>query len=181
MAKQLRTVAALCVANNSIYKQLPGVDSYDAKRDAKTFGGGIPVVAHPPCRAWSAFCRHQAKPLPGEAELGIWCADMLRECGGVLEHPAHSLLFEAAGLPPPNECCDNLQTIEVQQVWWGYPMIKKTWLCFSDVDIASLIIPFRLHPRGGDRRRQQLMSKPQRAATCPAFAEWLVNAARMAV
>lgn len=75
-------VAALCVAPNSIYKQMEGVAVYDKRRDVRTFTGGMPVVAHPPCRAWSAYTSHQAKPEPGEAELGLICADHLRNEGG---------------------------------------------------------------------------------------------------
>lgn len=60
-------VAALCVAGNSIYKGMPGVICYDKARDARQFTGGMPVVAHPPCRFWSAYTAHQAK-FDGEAE-----------------------------------------------------------------------------------------------------------------
>lgn len=96
-------VAVLCAAPNSIYKQIDGVVVYDAERDARTFSGGMPVVAHPPCRAWSAFCGHQAKPEPGEKELGPWCVEQVRNSGGVLEHPAHSRLWQACDLPRPGE------------------------------------------------------------------------------
>lgn len=98
----MRTVAALCVAPRSAYHDMPGVEAYDMKRDALTFPGGMPIVAHPPCRAWSAYCAHQAKPVAGEMELGLWCADMVRKWGGVLEQPAHSRLFDAACLPKPS-------------------------------------------------------------------------------
>lgn len=179
----LRTVAALCVASNSIYKTMPGVDAYDKARDVRAFPGGMPVVAHPPCRAWSAYTSHQAKPEPGEAELGLLCADWLREWGGVLEHPAHSRLFEAARLPGPGKRAGELFTVPVLQAWWGYPMRKETWLCFSRVDIMQLDFPYSEHDSRagiGDRRRQQVMSKNQRAATVEPMARWLVAAARMA-
>ena len=52
------TVAALCVAPNSLYKTMPGVECYDQARDVRSFTGGMPVVAHPPCRAWSAYTAH---------------------------------------------------------------------------------------------------------------------------
>ena len=44
-------VAVLFARADSIYKTLPGCDVYDIKRDARTWPGGCPVVAHPPCRA----------------------------------------------------------------------------------------------------------------------------------
>jgi hypothetical protein len=175
-------VAALCVAPNSVYKTMPGVDAYDRARDVRTFSGGMPVVAHPPCRAWSAYTAHQAKPEPGEAELGMLCAQWLRSEGGVLEHPAHSRLFAAAGLPAPGKRIGDLFTVPVLQAWWGYPMRKATWLCFSGIHPSALDLPYAEHDSSaglGDRRRQQLMSKHQRAATYPALAQWLVDAARM--
>jgi hypothetical protein len=180
----MKTVAALCVHSNSIYKQLPGVDVWDKSRDVRKFSGGMPVVAHPPCRAWSAYTAHQAKPEPGEKELGLLCAEHLKREGGVLEHPAHSRLFDAAGLPGPGQRKGDLFTVPVLQAWWGYPMRKETWLCFSLVDIMALEFPYTEHDSRaglGDRRRQQLMSKNQRAATCEPLAIWLVEAARLAL
>ena len=179
----MRTVAALCVAPNSVYKTMAGVEAFDKARDVRQFAGGMPVVAHPPCRAWSAYTSHQAKPEPGEAELGLICAEWLRREGGVLEHPAHSRLFAAAGLPAPGTRRGDLFTVPVQQAWWGYPKRKATWLFFSRVDMQMLEFPYSEHDSRaglGDRRRQQLMSKHQRAATHPALAQWLVDAARMA-
>ena len=32
----MRTVAALCVAGNSVYKSMPGVECWDAARDVRT-------------------------------------------------------------------------------------------------------------------------------------------------
>jgi len=174
-------ISILCAAYNSVYKKIPDVEVYDRIRDAATFRGDTPIVAHPPCRAWSAFTAHQAKPVPGEAELGLLCADFLQQCGGVLEQPAHSRLFHAAGLPQPGELHPTLTTIYVEQAWWGYPVRKATWLCCAHIDVRTLIIPYRHHdPRAGegDRRRTQRMSRAARSATPRAFAEWLVAAAR---
>ena len=46
----------LFVAPNSIYKEL-GCDCYDAGRDARTYTGSAPVVAHPPCQLWGKLAR----------------------------------------------------------------------------------------------------------------------------
>lgn len=83
----MRTVAALCVAPNSVYKTMAGVDAYDKARDVRSFAGGMPVVAHPPCRAWSAYTAHQAKPEPGEKELGPLCLEHLKREGGGTRAP----------------------------------------------------------------------------------------------
>ena len=55
-----RTVAALFCRRDSNYKLLPGVDVYDADRDARTYDGPHPVIAHPPCRGWGEL-RHMAR------------------------------------------------------------------------------------------------------------------------
>jgi hypothetical protein len=172
------TVAALCVQVRSEYHTLPGVECYDVHRDVRTFHGGKPVVAHPPCREWSAFCSHQAKAPPGEKELGLLCAGRLRECGGVLEHPAHSRLFAASGLPQPGETKDGLWTVEVLQAWWGDSRSKRTWLCFSGIAKRAVSFPFRLHDNTGDRRRWQLLGSGSRSKTPLAMAVWLVDVAR---
>lgn len=174
-----RTVSVLFAARNSVYKSLPCVDVYDRDRDALTFPGDTPIVAHPPCRAWSAYFRHQAKPEPGESDLGIWAAEQLRQCGGVLEQPAHSRLWSAAQLPLPGDGGDGLFSIAVWQKWWGYPTKKATWLCFCGVDRDVIHIPYSLHASGMDRRTMKLMSHSQRSHTVRPFAEWLVNLARL--
>ena len=175
----MQTVAVLCAARRSAYHNIPGVEVYDDRRDMRTFTGGMPVVAHPPCRAWSAYCRHQAKPAPGEAELAVECVRWLRECGGVLEHPAHSRLWDHLGLPLPGQGeQDGLWSLEVLQSWWGDSRIKRTWLLVSGVDPDDVVVPLRLHDPRGDRRRWQVMSKHQRARTHPALAQWLVDLAR---
>lgn len=173
-------VAVLCVSLKSIYKQMEGVECYDESRDVRTFNGGMPVVAHPPCRSWSAFCAHQAKPLLGEKEIGPLCVDWVKKCGGVLEHPAHSRLWKHCGLPKPGcAAVDGLWSIEVSQAWWGDSRTKKTWLLFSGVERVH--VPMCPHNATGDRRRWQLMSKTQRAATNENFAKWLVGVARKSV
>ena len=168
----------LCVGTSSVYRSLPNVECYDLKRDVRTFCGGLPIVAHPPCRSWSAYCAHQAKPVPGEKELGPLCVEWLRKCGGVLEHPAHSRLFSACGLPKPGRPTGNLWTIEVFQAWWGDSRTKKTWLCFSGIAPDEVTFPLRLHDPSGDRRRWQLMNSTSRSATCLEMARWLVELAR---
>lgn len=173
-------VAALCVARNSVYKTLPGVECFDIDRDCRTFAGGMPIVAHPPCRAWSAYCRHQAKPLPGEKDLAPLCVLMLKASGGVLEHPAHSRLWDALDLPKPREPKRHgLYSIAVRQAWWGDTRSKETWLLIAGVEYTRLPeVPYRLHDPRGDRQRWNTMSKGTRSATCKPFAEWLVEVAR---
>jgi hypothetical protein len=188
----LDPVAVLCCSAQSVYRSFPGVECYDAKRDVRTFAGGMKVVAHPPCRSWSAYCAHQAKPEPGEKELGPLCVEWLKKCGGVLEHPAHSRLWDECKLPKPGWTVGwhtgdgwrkdemPIWSIEVLQGWWGDSRSKTTWLCFFGIKPLDIRVPIRFVDVTGDRRRWQVMSKTQRSATHPAMAEWLVQTARCA-
>ena len=175
----LRPVAALCVAPVSIYHTLPGVTAFNAARDARNFPADRPAVYHPPCRAWSAHYKTVAKPEPGEKELGLLCCDWLKRCGGVLEQPARSALFAEGGLPEPGQTIGHLTTVEVLQSWWGFPTRKRTWLCFSAVDVNKLDWPFRLKHVDREGLTFERMSQKQRSHTVAAFAEWLVAAARL--
>lgn len=174
----MNTVAVLCAAQRSIYHEIDGLDVYTVDRDARSFPGGSPVVCHPPCRAWSAMVAHQAKPAEGEKELAPFCVEVLRENGGVLEHPAYSRLWDALGLPMPGCSAGELWCERVNQSWWGDGRPKKTWLLFSGVTRSQVEFPFRLLNRG-DKRWDNL-SKRKRAATPESMARWLVDVARMA-
>lgn len=155
---------------------MSGVEVYDVDRDARMFPGDMPIVAHPPCRGWSQFARCMGHiPIPEERELGLWCCDQLRACGGVLEQPAGSKLFFAAGFPD-----SQIWITEVWQAWWGYRTKKSTWLAFCGVDPRAVNPPLRLHNRGSDRKTYDRMSERQRSETVPEFADWLVALARAA-
>lgn len=176
----VRRVAALCVAGRSIYKHIPGVDAYDRRRDARTFDGSCPVVAHPPCRLWSKFLSHQAKPddADAERELGRWCVRTVLKCGGVLEQPAGSRLWAEMGLPLPGvpmRTSQEAYSLYVEQTWFGYATKKPTWLLVVGVPKRSIQIPFDFH-----RTNQAGLSAFGRSRTVNTFAAWLVAIARRA-
>ena len=173
-----RKITVLCVGPKSVYWGMPGVECYDRRLEARTWPGGTPLIAHPPCRAWSRPFRHKAKPEPGEKDLGLWCARQVIAWGGILEQPAGSLLWHAAGLPAPGTSRGNLLATCVDQAWWGFPTRKRTWLLLAGIDASELLVPLVLRHSAGDRQRFDRMSKHQRSATCRPFAEWLVSAAR---
>ena len=131
----LTTIAVLCAARKTAYRDIPNVEVYDEVRDARTFQGGMPVIAHPPCRRWTKFGRDMLKgfskrhpghapPSPDEIEnerqLGLQCVRMVQVNGGIVEQPAKSGLWEAAGLPlPGSPQSEDSFSLLVWQAWWG--------------------------------------------------------------
>ena len=102
-------VAALFVDPRGPYPELLGAERcWDADRDARTYAGPWPVVAHPPCQLWVNFAALNFKRYGGEHNRpgndgGCFAAALaaVREFGGVLEHPAFSNAWEAHGLTRP--------------------------------------------------------------------------------
>lgn len=138
----MRTVAALFVRADSIYKTMPGVDAWDEKRDARNWPGGAPVVAHPPCKRWSslnnlvlAWYPHRAAEFAHGNDGGLFefALRAVRTHGGVLEHPAHSRAWRAFDLPAPTPMawqqglCGGWST-EIDQASFGHVARKRTWL-----------------------------------------------------
>lgn len=176
-------VAVLFARADSIYKSLPGCDVWDVQRDARLWPGRMPVIAHPPCRAWGALS-HMSKPRADEKKLALWAVDQVREFGGVLEHPLASKLWKAAKLPEMGrrDKHDGL-TLIVDQWWWGHPAHKWTRLYICGATGAMPPIPLRFGSaektitgiKGQPGRR---CTDAEREHTPPQFAEWLVELAR---
>lgn len=185
-AMRERLVAVLCARADSHYKTIPYLDVFDAARDARTFKGGMPAIAHPPCRSWGRL-KAFAKPAPGERLLAHFCVAQVRKYGGVLEHPAWSSLWPAADMPGPGEVDEfGGWTLPIVQFWWGHPAEKATWLYIVGVAPSEVpAIPFCLgeplqvvsSSLRGTRRRVSV-SREWREMTPPAMAEWLVDLAR---
>jgi hypothetical protein len=115
---------ALFVDSAGIYPQLLGAEHcWDITRDARTYAGPGPVVAHPPCNLWvnmaavnytRALREHARGVTNRKITLPAWyqggtdegcfaCAlTTVRRCGGVLEHPAGSHAWSLYGLTNPN-------------------------------------------------------------------------------
>ena len=124
----MQTVAVLFARADSVYKTLPGCDVYDMERDARIYDGPHPVVAHPPCRAWATL-RFHANPRPDERNLARLAVALVREFGGVLEHPFRTTLWAAQKLPNVGER-DQYGgfTLVIDQHWWGHRAQKRTRL-----------------------------------------------------
>lgn len=168
-------VAALYVRGDSIYRSL-GVDCWDVERDARGFSGPGLVVAHPPCRAWGRL-RHLAKPRIDEKALGLRAIWQVRRFGGVLEHPASSLLFMAAGGLRPGQKPDAFGgwVMPIMQQDFGHDAPKSTWIyvvgCLPG-DVPEFGLRLGVAPG-----RITSMSKAQREATPEPFARWLIELA----
>ena len=173
---------------DSIYKQLPGTDVWDADRNALNCDNTEPGVYHPPCRAWGAFAMF-ANPRPGERELAIWSVWKIRKYGGVLEHPAASKLWPEMGLPRPGQRDEyGGFTVGIHQSWFGHKAEKKTLLYIVGIEPRDLPdMPMDLsYPthvigdvgRASNGTKRPEISKAEREHTPIALAEWLVALAR---
>lgn len=183
-----RTVAALCVTPNSIYKTMAGVEAYDMERDVRTYDGPFPVVAHPPCRAWATL-RHHAKPRADERNLARLSVALVREFGGVLEHPHRSTLWAAQCLPDVGQRdAFGGFTLVIDQNWWGHRAQKRTRLYVvgcnpSEVPSLPLVLGEATHTVGLWSGRDKATCRPsiakhQYEATPDNLAVWLVELAR---
>jgi len=188
----LRIVAALYVDPRGPYPKMQGVECWDETRDARLYAGPWPVVAHPPCGPWGRL-RHLYRGTQHDcAPLAL---EQVRRWGGVLEHPAGSLLWDEMNLPRPGELPDQWggRTIEVCQVDWGHPARKRTWLYLVRIPTPTEFPASRepTHWISGGRGREgkkakttpvppgiRVASEQMRRRTPPAFAEWLVSLAR---
>lgn len=185
----MKPVAVLYCTPSSIYKAL-AIECFDQYRDARTYRGWLPVVAHPPCRSWARL-RHLAKPVPWERDLGIHAVRQVRRCGGVLEHPAGSLLWSALPefgsypLPLVGDGVDAFggQTFSVYQSEFGHVARKHTWLyVVGDVRPGDLCKALRAgelckSARPGGLRKVASQPSARRMDSPAAFASFLLSLA----
>ena len=155
-------IAALFVDPFGYYASKAMVEVWDETRDARTYAGPYPVVAHPPCQRWGRFW-HGSTRKPHQFSLGddsgCFAAALhaVRTYGGVLEHPAHTHAWAAFGLKAPragqgwiSADWHNGWTCYVEQGHYGHISRKGTWLYAQGVELPSLnwsIGEQRIHPR----------------------------------
>jgi hypothetical protein len=143
-------VAALYVATNGVYFNLPNVEPYDVKRDARLYDGPWPVVAHPPCERWGRYwfggpSARERRVKGDDGGCFAHAIGAVRKFGGVLEHPEGSAAWPAFQLAAPPKrggwvraddvggwtCC-------VEQGHYGHRARKATWLYLCGVEPPSL-------------------------------------------
>lgn len=189
-------IAALFVATGGCYFNRPGVDPWDVERDARTYSGSDPVVAHPPCQLWvnlagvnwKRYRRQLPAWYPGGTDGGCFASALasVRRCGGVLEHPAFTHAFAAHGLPRPVPgqwtAGAGGYVCEVWQSAYGHRARKRTWLYYvgrkpRDLDWAANPGTAQI---GWFDRIKPTLSKRDAMATPPAFRDALIDLAKAA-
>jgi hypothetical protein len=182
----LNTVAVLFARGDSIYKGLPGCDVYDAERNALTYQGPHPVVAHPPCRTWGTLS-HLFEHPPGERSLAPWAVEQVRKFGGVLEHPAKSRLWPELGLPVIGERDEfGGWTLAIHQSDFGHRAQKKTRLYIVgcgplDLPPMPLFLGKPTHVISQNRTLpgwRPDCTEAEQEHTPPTLANWLTEVAR---
>jgi len=187
----MNQVAVLFAQRGSLYHDISGCDVYDIDRDALSYFGSDPVIAHPPCRGWGGL-RHMAKPRPGELDLAIYSICECQRVGGVLEHPVRSALWQYMGLPVgPQVDVHGGFTLTIDQFWFGHLCQKRTNLYICGTDRRSLpVMSFALgdapcviatnnQSRKSGNTRPELRSTKDREATPEKFAFWLRDVAEL--
>lgn len=130
-------IAALYVQTGGAYFFRHGVDPWDETRDARTYPGPFPVVAHPPCERWGRFWSSDGSTTPGQ-DGGLFAAALqaVRIWGGVLEHPQGSHAWRVFDLPPAVHGAWSRGIIDggwstcVSQANYGHRATKLTWLYY---------------------------------------------------
>lgn len=176
--------AVLFAHKTSIYKGIAGLDVWDRERDALNYNGNLPVIAHPPCRAWGRLS-HMANPRLGEKDLAHFAVMNVRLYGGVLEHPAYSKLWSAAQLPSPGEIdAYGGFTLPIYQSDFGHRAQKVTWLYIVGISPDQLPKPYIVlgevtHTIGKCKTKhkpqKKEVNKSEREKTPLLMALWLVK------
>lgn len=174
--------------SDSIYRTFPEADVYDESRGAFAFAGGVPVVAHPPCRGWGRL-RHLSKAPLAEHGLALWAVEQVRRYGGVLEHPSGSALWSSGVLPAIGEVdAFGGYTIGAHQRDFGHLAEKRTLLYICGVEPGRLpAMPLELgYPthcvhtsKRGSARRLLYLSQKAIESTPVSFARWLLSVAKL--
>lgn len=137
------TVNALFIDPKGPYPILLGKENtWDMTRDARTYPGPYPVVAHPPCQLWGNLAHVNFKRYPKEKNRPgndggcfLSALNSVRRFGGVLEHPAFTNAWKAYGLHAPGlgwtEHLPGEWVCEVWQSAYGHKARKRTWLFYA--------------------------------------------------
>jgi hypothetical protein len=135
-------IAALFVETDGPYFGMEGIDPWDLGKDARSYRGPHPVIAHPPCERWGNYAEGGPNPAAERRTVGddggcfdraLWA---VRNFGGVLEHPANSKAFRYYRICSPDPLGGwhsagdgfGAWVCQVHQGHYGHPADKATWL-----------------------------------------------------
>jgi hypothetical protein len=202
-------IAALFVAGDGPYAGIEGIDVWDEARDARTYPGPYPVIAHPPCARWGRYWHGgpsaRVRRVKG-ADDGCFASALasVQRWGGVLEHPADSHAWSAFNLRRPPRAggwvsagmTEGGWTCCVDQGHYGHRAQKATWLYAVGVHPLPMLrwgkSPRAMRLDDGyhsaeERRRAvrtgvcQRMGKRERMITPDPFRDLLIGIARNAL
>lgn len=193
-------IAVLFASKRSIYKEFPFIDVYDQERDARTYNGDLPLIAHPPCQLWGNLAYVNYARWGGEHNkpgndggLFEFALNNVNMFGGVLEHPKSTHAWEVFGLTKPyrNTWTQSGKgwTCEVWQSAYGHKANKATWLYYVsppnnlqhgapyDLNWSRPIADYQIGYRDqrGKNRNKPTLSHEEANATPRAFALALIN------
>lgn len=192
-------IAALYVEKKGCYAGLPGVDCWGIDRDARTYNGPWPVLAHPPCQLWGRFAHVNFARWGGEHNRpgndgGCFSAalESVKTWGGVLEHPAFTDAWKAHGLRRPERGRwtrhDWYWVTEVSQAAYGHPARKLTWLLYAGAyappplrwEVPTVTHQIGFHDQRGKSANKPTISGKAASATLPEFRDLLISLAASA-
>jgi hypothetical protein len=147
-------LAALYVQTDGAYFGIDNIDPWDEQRDARTYNGPHPVVAHPPCQRWGKMWAGQPLWIKRTGQRkrkgddgGCFAAALhaVRMHGGILEHPWASHAWPWFGLNVPPRSGGWIQADEhggwtccVEQGRYGHYAPKPTMLYAKGTELPEL-------------------------------------------
>lgn len=189
-------ISALFVQGDGCYSDDDRIDPWPFDRDARTYDGCNPVIAHPPCQLWGKMAKINYKRWGGDHNKpgndgGCFHSALqsVNRCGGVLEHPAGTYAWMEFGLDKPVRGkwveSGNGWVCEVWQSAYGHKANKATWLYYvGDSKPFDMIWdrPIGSHQIGhpdkmGKARNKPTLNKEEANATPEKFKEELIRLA----
>lgn len=170
----------LFTSSKGYYQGDDRFNPFDISRDAFSYSGSGPVICHPPCRLFSRMRKFSTAP-GCERLLAFYSVWMVRQYGGILEHPEGSALFKMFGFDLSG-AVDNyggfIRSVDLS--WFGFKARKRTYLYFCGLkpgELPAMPISFDAPEyvvaryRNTDKRRR-VLPDGERALTPPAMIEY---------
>lgn len=194
-------VPVLFCETNGAYFDDRRFDPWDKQKDAFKYKVKKPVIAHPPCERWGRYwsggpSAKVRRKLGDDGGAFRFALEVVRNNGGVIEHPEASHAFKVFGLPIPDfnggwtepdeyggrSCC-------VAQGNYGHRSRKMTWLYLKASSYPELIwgptppgskvsIEQSVRGSGLDRPKIKRIKPSERLATPEEFRTLLHNLVR---